>query len=176
VRLFVDLDETLVHSFSNQQHPRERPVNARPDFTLNFSRGDVYDFYLRPDSGLLLDFPFAILSSASQAYVDAAAARLFKHGFRIEDGFGQQFVLTAERALTTDLAVLIDNQSPGELNATRKMMLLPNGVYLQVDAWEPVWRPGPQPFSIQPVPMLEFVQEEGSRSLAEILEDVAAAM
>jgi hypothetical protein len=175
VRLFVDLDETLVHSFSHRQDPRERPMNARPDFTLDFARGDVYDFYLRPDSELLLDFPFAILSSASQAYVDAAAARLFKRGFRIEGGFGQEFVLAAEEILTADTAFLIDNQSPGELNATRKMTLLPNGVYLQVDAWEPVWRPGP-PFSIQPVPMLEFVQEEGSRSLGEILEDVAAAM
>ncbi len=180
MRLFMDLDDTLVYSFPSTAPEDHRPVNVQPTAKAVFPN-EFFDVYFRPDLDLLRDVPFSILSHGTQDYVEAVAAILKDEGFPILDVFGREYLDRGD-VITAEPSVLIDNLPERHRISVNKMSLLPAGRYLQVDAWEPIapsaskeWAHSGWERYIPLFPAtrinLERIRSEGSRSLEKRLAD-----
>jgi len=181
VRLFFDLDQTLVWSFRLTRSERERPTNVTPDARIKFGQ-DSFDLYFRPDL-YLIDRPFSVISSGSAPYVQAIADVLFKKGMMVEEAFDISFLAESDEEkppITKKEAVLIDDLGPNQMGTAMKLRVLPQAKLCRVDAWTETtlpkiserrpneslheWMARPRKVA------LEFSRQEGSKSLKECLD------
>lgn len=163
MKLFCDLDETLVYAFPRGTRGEVRPTNLTPSARIEFSPTEQVDLYFRPDLELLRETPFVILSVGTEEYVRRAAQVLreflpIKGWVALE---AMQALLKNREIVTDEPSLLIDNLAPRVPGAVGKMKLLPNGSYCRVDGWEP------PPFQRS---VLQLMRRRGSRPLAGCLE------
>lgn len=182
MRLFLDLDQTLVWSFRLTRSERERPTNVLPDARIELP-GDSFDLYFRPDL-YLLDRPFSIVSTGGKRYVKAIADILFEKGMKVVEAFDGSYLAEPDEEkppISEEEAILIDDLSAEQLGAAVKLRVLPYATLCRVDAWTEALlpkaserRPGESLHDWMSRPrkvVLEFSRQEGSRSLKECLSE-----
>jgi len=180
MKLFLDLDQTLVWSFRLTRSERERPTNVLPDARIELL-GNAFDLYFRPDL-YLLDRPFFIVSTGGRNYVRAIADILFEKGMKVEEAFdGSHLAEPGEEKppISEEDAILIDDLAENQLGAAVKLRVLPKAKLCRVDAWTEAIlpkaserRPGESLHDWMARPrkvVLEFSRQEGSKSLKECL-------
>jgi len=177
LKLFMDIDQTLLYSFRVGQ----RKPEMKPDARIALTKEDTYDLYFRPDIELLETVPFTIVSSGGSAYVLAIADLLHRRGFMVE-GFHDvndlpKYPEDVKPTITDEPAVLIDDLRRGQAGVEAKLAVLPGTVHRQVDPWIEKIAPKIQPgesmrdYLARPKKViLELVRTEESRSFEECLE------
>lgn len=133
--LFVDLDETLVHSIE-----KERLGGRKlPDFE-SFAHGS-YVTFLRPEAPAILGIcrewaQEVVLFTFSEAAYAREISQAFGFGFAANQVFGCELFVFGEKDLSPTGA-LIDDLPPGHENARLKMRTLGIGPerYLQIPSF-----------------------------------------
>ena len=133
--LFVDLDETLVHSIEKDRLGRRK----LPDFD-HFAHGS-YVTFLRPEALAILEIcrewaPEVVLFTFSEAAYAREVSQAFGFGFSANQVFGCELFVFGEKDLSPSGALIDDLPSSHE-NALLKMQTLGIGPerYLQIPAF-----------------------------------------
>ncbi len=134
--VFVDLDETLVHSVAKELSVGRK----RPNFD-SFAYGP-YLAFLRPEALAILDAcreqaQEVVLFTFSEKEYAVEISRAFGFGFAVNQVFGCELFLFGEKDLAP-AGVLIDDKPPGHENAQLKMRTLGIGPerYLQIPSFD----------------------------------------
>lgn len=135
MKLFVDLDETLVHTLYAPLggRPEAWPEDRVPDYEFDLG-GFRYSVFVRQDIDELIGVPFSILTHADRDYAEMVADFLKREkGLWIEEVFTTREA-GSETVLYDGTCILIDEADAGLIR--NKLAMLPNCKHLMVHAWD----------------------------------------
>jgi len=124
VRLFLDLDDTLIHATRHDLHRI-----PEPDYKIELEV--PYSVFLRPDIELLVPHSFSIFTAASESYMAVHLEQLRRRGYQVQEGFSREHMVSGE-PIYRGPAVLIDDLGTNTVGVTRKLACLPQGHHVQV--------------------------------------------